>query len=275
MIFILRDDDTSYFTKPEDLEAAYGVLWGKVPLSLAVIPYDVPSHYRGDPQRFYQENYPISIEENQALISYIRQQIKTKSFAILLHGYSHLYKVVKPVPYHPAFWIPEFLYLQEIEKKLRAGRLLIERLFGEPVYGVVPPSNAISVKGIRALVKVGLHLVGAVGMRVILRAHPCNLACIIANRINWQYPFGIRKYYGHSQICSHPLTPVCSWSDLTSDLHECQRKNGIFVVATHYWELSSYHEEQGACLRDLLADLISRANHAQATFSTVNRLFQK
>ena len=39
MYFCIRDDDTSFFTSPEELEHAYGEVtqWG--PVSLAVIPF--------------------------------------------------------------------------------------------------------------------------------------------------------------------------------------------------------------------------------------------
>ena len=37
--FCIRDDDTSFFTRPEDLEQAYGRITQYGPVSLAVIPF--------------------------------------------------------------------------------------------------------------------------------------------------------------------------------------------------------------------------------------------
>lgn len=35
----IRDDDTNYFTQPEDLVKVYGKVWNKCPISLSVIPF--------------------------------------------------------------------------------------------------------------------------------------------------------------------------------------------------------------------------------------------
>ena len=43
MKFAIRDDDTSYFTKPQELEEAFGDLTG-IPVSLSVIPNAKSNH---------------------------------------------------------------------------------------------------------------------------------------------------------------------------------------------------------------------------------------
>jgi len=43
-LFAIRDDDTSFFTRPEELEAVYRSLWGQIPISLAVVPFTVAAH---------------------------------------------------------------------------------------------------------------------------------------------------------------------------------------------------------------------------------------
>lgn len=46
MLFAIRDDDTSFFTKPGELESAYDfVTEGTV--SLSVVPFAVPHHEKG------------------------------------------------------------------------------------------------------------------------------------------------------------------------------------------------------------------------------------
>jgi hypothetical protein len=39
MEFCIRDDDTSYFTTPDDLEEVYGSITDHGPVSLAVVPF--------------------------------------------------------------------------------------------------------------------------------------------------------------------------------------------------------------------------------------------
>ena len=56
--FAIRDDDTSFFTSPEELDSVYSNYWGKVPISLAVVPFSVPEH-RG---RSFNSSYPADVE---------------------------------------------------------------------------------------------------------------------------------------------------------------------------------------------------------------------
>ena len=39
MYFCIRDDDTSFFTSPDELELAYGEIMKHGPVSLAIIPF--------------------------------------------------------------------------------------------------------------------------------------------------------------------------------------------------------------------------------------------
>ena len=52
MQFCIRDDDTSFFTSPEELEDAYGEITTRGPVSLAVVPYCRAGHSAGVPERF-------------------------------------------------------------------------------------------------------------------------------------------------------------------------------------------------------------------------------
>jgi hypothetical protein len=64
MRFAIRDDDTCYFTRPEELDRAYRWLPASVPVSLAVTPFAVQSFHLGDPVKFYQSGPPQPLEAN-------------------------------------------------------------------------------------------------------------------------------------------------------------------------------------------------------------------
>ena len=49
----IRDDDTCFFTRPEELEAVYAPLGEWLPVSLAVTPFAVEAFHLGDPVRFF------------------------------------------------------------------------------------------------------------------------------------------------------------------------------------------------------------------------------
>ena len=56
MIFAIRDDDTSFFTKPQELEAAYDFITEGC-VSLSAVPFSVPYHKQSKP---YGEGYEYS-----------------------------------------------------------------------------------------------------------------------------------------------------------------------------------------------------------------------
>ena len=48
MIIAIRDDDTSFFTKPQELEEAYDFITEGC-ISLSVVPFSVPYHKQSKP----------------------------------------------------------------------------------------------------------------------------------------------------------------------------------------------------------------------------------
>ena len=90
----IRDDDTSYFTKPKDLQRAYDFLNEDDCVSLSVVPYTVPVH-RDDVFPYGKEigmGY-YDIAENTELLEYLKEKYKQGKIDILLHGYSHEYQL--------------------------------------------------------------------------------------------------------------------------------------------------------------------------------------
>jgi len=99
---IIRDDDTSFFTSPQRLEALYGRLWAAGrPVCLAVIPnvyadarvywtdgnpHDpaIPPGQRGQDQYF-------SLLDNPTLCQYLNAKAAAGLVEICLHGYAHIF----------------------------------------------------------------------------------------------------------------------------------------------------------------------------------------
>ena len=92
MLIAIRDDDTSFWTSPDQLERCYGPIWsagGKV--SLAVIPmaYRYIGLPEGKPLYLTSEKKPV--HENIELVKFILPLVKNKQIEIMLHGYDHSY----------------------------------------------------------------------------------------------------------------------------------------------------------------------------------------
>ena len=53
MKFAIRDDDTSFFTRPEQLLRVYEGIWDRVPVSLSVVPFHGRTHTEGIPVEYW------------------------------------------------------------------------------------------------------------------------------------------------------------------------------------------------------------------------------
>ena len=75
MYFCIRDDDTSYFTSPDDLENAYGEItrWG--PVSLAVVPFHCAGTSKAVPEKFRGRWSVHPLHENTDLVHYLRDGV--------------------------------------------------------------------------------------------------------------------------------------------------------------------------------------------------------
>ncbi len=94
MRFAIRDDDTSFFTKPEELEKAYDFVQ-EGPISLSVVPCTVPHHEKGVLP--YGEGIPFGyypVGDNSELVDYLRHN---RNYDLMLHGYTHEYQQINGV----------------------------------------------------------------------------------------------------------------------------------------------------------------------------------
>src|SRR5215467_11375207 len=155
MYFCIRDDDTSFFTLPEELEHAYGEVtqWG--PVSLAVIPFHRAGTGKAVPEKFRGQWSVHPLHENRALVDYLRAAVSKGRFEIMLHGYHHDEPTGQP----------EFSAGEGLAQKIADGRQYLEDLLGAPIRVFVAPHNTIGPQGLRAIALAGLHLGGTAGVR--------------------------------------------------------------------------------------------------------------
>ena len=155
MHFCIRDDDTSFFTSPEELEHVYGEVSRLGPISLAVVPFQRAGVSKGVPEQFRGRWSVHPLHENQALVDYLREGISTGRFEIMLHGYHH----------DEPNGRPEFESGQHLAQRVADGRKYLEDLLGTTIRVFVPPRNTIGRHGLRAIASAGLHLGGTAGIR--------------------------------------------------------------------------------------------------------------
>jgi hypothetical protein len=270
MKFAIRDDDTSFFTQPEQLLRVYEGIWDRAPVSLSVVPFHGRTRTGGIPPEYWSggdELYPVA--DNTRLIAFLSEQIVKKRVSIMAHGYSH---VDEAAGY-------EFAAGADLERRAREAKQYLEKVFGRAIYAFVPPHNTLSAGGYRAVVKAGFDIVqivrfGRRGRPFSLRHVPA-LARMVTSRFLWKHPYAYYPHVlnvgGHREVAYHSLTPSVSFKQRLAELEFCHQRGGVFVLATHYWELDRKTKDD-LTLRDALKRLVNRATQLGAEFCSVNQV---
>jgi predicted deacetylase len=256
--FCIRDDDTSFFTTPEQLERAYGEVtrWG--PVSLAVVPFHRAGTSKGVPQKFRGRWSTHALHDNRELVAYLRQGIDAGRYEVMLHGYYH----DEP----NGHW--EFQQGHDLARRVSDGRKYLEDHLQTNVRVFVPPRNAIGRDGLLAIEREGLHLAGVAGVRSGWPYWSSRTWRLWLRLRRWRKSGGagvpwVLDLGRHREIAGNAVTPLSR-----ADLNEARFAaaaviDGVFCAATHYWELDvpSLHADQptvGEQLRRLIQN--ARAN---------------
>jgi len=141
MYFCIRDDDTSFFTSPEDLERSYGKIKSVGPVSLAIIPFCLAGSSKAVPEKFRNRWTIHPLDQNRSLVSYLRLEIAAGRFEAMLHGYYHETRSLKP----------EFVSGDDLMSKVRDGRKYLEDVLETRIAVFVPPHNRIGRRGLSAI----------------------------------------------------------------------------------------------------------------------------
>jgi hypothetical protein len=238
VLFCIRDDDTSFFTSPDELDKAYGEVTKHGPVSLAIIPFCRAGKSRGLPAAFRERWSVHPLDENKALVQYLRQGIADGRYEAMLHGYHH---DEPDVPW-------EFADGVDLRRKVRDGKQYLEELLHAKIRVFVPPHNAIGRKGLEAVSREGLHLGGVAGLR---------------RGWSWFAPSSLRTWWrlrrwktnghqgipwvldlaDHKELPGNPITPLSTLKQSLKRFEEAKKVDGVFCAATHYWEFDSYSRQ--------------------------------
>lgn len=269
MRLAIRDDDTSFYTGPSELETLYAPLGSSVPVSLAITPFAVESFHLGDPDRFYQGDVPQPLGANAELTAYLREGIALGRWTVLCHGYTHAYLRDS----HQRL-IQECVWKDDVRlgQEAALGRRYLEDTLACPVRAFVPPGNAIRLSAMRAIgasFPNFLTTVPARRWREFLRfpSAAAMLARRVACELLYQGPSPKPQRFGRLWLLpSLSLTRSSRWEELVHRFSVCQRLGADLVLAVHYWEL------QGP-VRDLFYRFLDFALRKGASFAHCNDLF--
>jgi len=234
MQFCIRDDDTSFFTSPEQLERAYRWCDQRTPVSLAVIPFCRAGRSECVPVQFRERWSVHALHDNRALVSYLRAGVASGRFEIMLHGYYHDVRHGRD----------EFARPENLRQCVFDGRYYLEDLLGGEVRVFVPPHNVIRASGLRAISNAGLHLAGTAGVRGGWPLSSSNTWRLWLRLRRWKRHGGVGIPWvldldDHREIYGNPVTSSSSMQRNVAAFRNALKRDGVFCVATHYWELDS------------------------------------
>jgi Uncharacterized protein conserved in bacteria (DUF2334) len=231
MYFCIRDDDTNFFTSPEDLERVYGEVsqWG--PVSLAVVPFHRAGTSGAVPEKFRGRWSVHPLHENQPLVDYLRTGIAQGRFEIMLHGYYH----------DESHGRSEFASADNLAQRVTDGRRYLEDLLGATIRVFVPPWNTVGRQGLRAIARAGLHLGGTTGIRRGWSPLSPKAWSLWLRLRRWRKSGGsglpwILDLGDHREIPGNAVTPESRFQHNKAVFESTLAMGGVFCVATHYWE---------------------------------------
>lgn len=269
MKFALRDDDTSYFTAPDALERVYATLWDRVPVCLAVVPFAIGYEQPGIPREHWHSGESFALERNPELVALLRDRIEAGRVSVALHGYTHQ---DFPDGY-------EFQAAPDPEKRVAHGRAYLEQTLGSRVSVFVPPHNALSKRGLKAVSAAGLNVLGSfLSFRPSMRPFEWRMvqnywrvqrvrATLGRTRKDrFVYPYVLR-YRNHAEFGCQSLIPGTTAEELLAAFDDSRRLGGDFCIATHYWEIDDR-------MRDILNRVIDHAaRFPDVRFTKAEELF--
>jgi peptidoglycan/xylan/chitin deacetylase (PgdA/CDA1 family) len=267
----LRDDDTSYFTEPDRLAAVYHDVWDRIPVGLAVIPHAAGFVDKAIPEKYWDAGRNFPLEENAPLVDALRKLVKENRVSITQHGYTH-------EDYPDGH---EFQAAPDLESRLARGQAYLERVLDTRIRVFVPPHNALSKRGLKAIDSAGLNLLGS-----FLSFRPSMRPWDLQTPANWWrirqyrdrtgrskgdrlvYPHVLR-YRKHGEMGCYSLIPGTTFDELKRGFDEARAAGGHFCIATHYWEVD------GALKQVLLQLLDYAAGFSDVRFVPVEQLFDR
>ena len=235
----LRDDDTSFFTDPDRLDAVYHDVWDRLPVCLAVIPRAAGFRDKAIPEKYWRAGRSFPLEENPSLVECLRSLIRAGKITIAQHGYTH----------EDFATGSEFEAAPDLETRLWAGRSYLHQTLGVRVKIFVPPHNALSKRGLAAVGAQRLNLLGSfLSFRPSMRPWDRHTASNWLRVRRYRASLGLGKsdpfiyphvlrYRRHAEFGCHSLIPGTTLEDLVAGFERARRDGGDFCIATHYWEV--------------------------------------
>lgn len=227
MKFAIRDDDISYFSNPGFIKRIYKGIWETVPISFAVIPF-IHGSVRIVPEAYKKDRvYPVA--ENTLLVRLLKKKIREGTASIMLHGYSH-----------EKGKRGEFYTDSDLYQKVKEGKEYLESTFDTRIKNFVAPNHAISKKGMDAVIKNKLNIVGSPGLKdrpIFWKwKHVKNITKTLFFRLfhesTIRYPYPL-DFGTHKELYSYGIVESTKEDDIKRGMDFSSKNDGVFCITIH------------------------------------------
>lgn len=268
----LRDDDTNYHTKPEKLINAYDEFWGRVPITLATVPFSHGSQQKvieceifgknrdmkhrewaknasAEELTDYHRTWPIGLNKN--LVSMLKPMVANGVIEIAQHGVHHAYNERGP----------EMFCNETGFEAIRDGKEYLEKVFETEITTFIPPSNTIDVTSVGYIKRLGMHLFSSgtiVKDNEITRTYDFeSIIQSMKRRILREPEKPMKKHFGIMQFGSITFDVFQKDDMIIDKLKRKLDKTGFAALGTHYlcFDTSGYKERYHKVLHFLQDDM--------------------
>lgn len=262
----IRDDDTNFFTKVEDIVDVYKSIQD-FPISYAVIPtvLDVSTHNACKETR--GNKTPRWVGDNSELTEWLKMQLKEHKLDVLMHGITHGYKMCDDKRY------PEMVWRQEnnLTEVISSYKNKLSSLFDYPISVFVSPSNMISKYGIRCVANSSLNFSGIVPVgfeRDLTLKNISSWLKRVAVRVYSGIPYpGVLEYSDHLELNA---CVIQGYDYLVKVFKYCDKNNLPMAINVHYWHMRDYKDQYKPFF-----DFIHYALDSGAQPTTISELFKE
>lgn len=241
MKLIIRDDDLSYFAKPETLDPLYKDIWNICPISFAVVPF-IYSGQRESPIQFRDTKKLYPIGKNTKLVKFLKEKIAEGKVTIVQHGYSHK-------NYGSKFEC-ERKDFKKVYEEIRKGKEYLEKLFGIEINCFVAPHDRLSKVAIKAIEKAEFKLIcraysplpREVQFNVnYLKSYSKLVKFWFKYKTKYRYPY-VLDFGNHKEAYSYRLDSSFI-KNVNKIINFIKKNNGLLCVTGHYRTISSHSKE--------------------------------
>lgn len=246
MAVAIRDDDTSYFTNPDQIETLYGKAFDLgFKVCLATIPFHKGTDDPNVHPKYRNTLKEYDIADNVDLIKYLLSRIESNRIDVAQHGITH----------EGNSRFPEMrIFNDKVLTRIEKGKSKLEECFHRPIQVFVPPWEELSINTLQYVRNKNMMLSVAsaklwhyMPLTFRLKITPSFVRYIISK--NPKYLLEYTQFDDITNIAPlHRHYPVRFRTDrvanetfhiFTDTINDCYAKERCMIIAVHYWDFFS------------------------------------